>query len=169
MAVADPAILAHDFPVSHALLVHDGLMTPKLTQFFGAVHAQQTDLELAADRIVRWSTLYQTETGTPLLRAKLVIFKTALPPSLLDRLLSGTRLFGSLVIEAGLSVRIAGHHIFQEHGPSEDASVVAWGRRHRILGASDDALLCNVEERLEAEAILQRALLPAARDSLGLC
>jgi len=163
VTVADPAILARDFPVSHALLAHDGLMTPRLTQYFGAVHARQTDLEDDGDSLVRWSTLYQTATGAALLQAELVIFKPALPDGFLERLLSGTRPFGSLLLEAGLAVRIADRRIFRT-GPPGGAYAGAWGRRHRMLCASDDTPLCDVEERLEPETTLQDLILPAARD-----
>lgn len=163
MTVADPAILARDFPVSHALLAHDGLMTPRLTQYFGAVHARQTDLEDDGDSLVRWSTLYQTATGAPLLQAELVIFKPALPDGFLNRLLSGTRPFGSLLVEAGLAVRITDRRIFRT-GPPGGAYAGAWGRRHRMLRDSNDAPLCDVEERLEPETTLQNLILPATRN-----
>ena len=169
LTVADPAILIRDFPISHALLAHDGLMTPKLTQFFGAVHARQSDLEDAGDSLVRWSTIYQTASGAPLLQAKLVIFKPALPDGFLDCLLSGTRLFGSLVVEAGVAVRMTGHRIFRADPPADpsgETGAGAWGRRHRMLRAGNDAPLCDVEERLEPEATLQDLILPAARNRL---
>lgn len=163
MTIADPATLVRDFPISHALLAHDGLMTPRLTRLFGAVHARQTGLDDAGDRLVRWSTLYQTASGAPVLQARLVIFKTALPDGFLDRLLSGTLLFGSLVIDAGLAVRMTDHQIFQVDPPDKAG---AWGRRHRMLCESNDAPLCDVEERLEPEAALQGVILPEARDRL---
>lgn len=167
MTVADPEIPSQDFPVSHALLDHGGLMTPRLTRFFGPVHASQTDLKDEGERLLRWSTLYQTRTGAPLLQARLVIFKSALPEGFLDRLLSGNRLFGGLAIEAGLPVRMIDQHIFQTDSGTE-AKATAWGRRHRVLRAEDDAPLCDVEERLEPEAVLQGLVLPDERDGLAL-
>ncbi len=166
MAIADPAILARDFPISHALLVHDDLMTPVLTQAFGAVHARQTGLEHDGDSLTRWSTLYQTATGAVLLQAVLVIFKTTLPTGFLDRLLGGTQPFGSLLIETGLVVRVTDRHIFRA-GPPGGVHAGAWGRRHRMLRARDDVPVCDVEERLEDETTLADLILPSMRDRLA--
>ena len=161
LASADLAILVRDFPISHALLAHDGLMTPVLTRAFGAVHARQTDLDDAADSLVRQSTLFQTATGAPLLQARLVIHKPALPAGFLDRLLAGTQPFGALLIKAGLAVRMTDHHIFRT-----SKSAGAWGRRHRMVLAGDAAPLCDVEEWLEPEESLANLILPATRDRL---
>lgn len=165
LAADELEILARDVPVSHMLLVHDHLMTPVLGRTFGAVHALQTHLEDHGDRLVRWSTLYQTATGAPLLQARLVIFKSALPGGFADRLLSGTRLFGSLLIEAGLAVRMADHYVFRVGQPG-GSPAGAWGRRHRLLCVRDDAPLCDAEERLEDETTLQGLILPSARDHM---
>lgn len=167
MASADLAILVRDFPISHALLAHDGLMTPVLKRAFGAVHARQTDLADAGDSLVRASTLCQTATNAPLLQARLVICKPALPDGFLDRLLAGTRPFGALLIEAGLAVRMIDHQIFRAN-PAGENNAGAWGRRHRMVLAGNDAPLCDVEERLEQETTLQNLILPAARDRLVL-
>ena len=166
MASADLATLFRGFPISHALLTHHELMTTVLIRAFGAIHARQTYLEDDGDSLVRWSTLYQTATSAPLLHAELVIFKPALPVGFLDRLCTGTRPFGSLLIEAGLEVRMTDRRLFQA-GPPNEAHVGAWGRRHRMLRSSDDTLLCDVEERLEDECTLQDLILPVARDRLA--
>ena len=83
----DSTLFIKAYPISHALLAHDGLMTPKLTHFFGAVHAQQTDFADEGDHVIRHSKLYQTTSGAELLRAKLTIFKAAVPHGFLQRLL----------------------------------------------------------------------------------
>lgn len=76
---ADPAILKRDFPVSHALRMHDDLMTRALIRHFGAVHALQTSISEAGGLVTRRSTLFQTSSGVALLQAILVIRKSALP------------------------------------------------------------------------------------------
>lgn len=166
LASADLAILRRDFPISHALLAHDGLMTPVLTRAFGAVQARQTDIEDAGDSLVRRSTLFQTATGEPLLQARLVIHKPALPAGFLDRLLSGTQPFGALLIKAGLAVHMTDHHIFSTRETGKTADT--WGRKHRMVLAGDAAPLCDVEEWLEPESALSNLILPAARDRLVL-
>ncbi len=162
-----PLLELRDFPVSQALLDHDGLMTPKLVQVFGEVSARQTGMSDEGDRILRRSVLCQTATGAPVLQARLAIFKAAVPDGFLDRLLSGTRLFGSLVIEAGLTVRMSGQTIFRGQSP-DTAGALAWGRRHRILLAGDDSPLCDVEEWLTDEETLEKLVLPSERGRLGL-
>lgn len=152
---ADLAILARDFPVSHALLTHDDLMTRALIRHFGAVHAVQTAIEDAGNSITRRSTLYQTATGAALLKAILVINKPELPDGLLDRLRDGTRLFGALLIDAGIAVRMEDRAIYRKESPGGDQAGV-WGRRLRILHASGDGLLCDVDECLVEEALLRR-------------
>jgi hypothetical protein len=152
---ADLAILKRDFPVSHALLMHDDLMTRELMRHFGAVHAVQTAIEDDGDIVTRWSTLYQTATGEPLLQATLVINKPALPEGLLDRLLDGTRLFGSLLIEAGIAVRMTDRTIYRA-GPPGGVYAGVWGRRQRMLYAMGDGLICDVDECLVEEASLRK-------------
>ena len=142
MPNADLAILKRDFPVSHALLMHDGLMTRELIRHFGAVHAVQT------------ATLYQTATGAPLLQATLTINKPALPEGLLDQLLDSTRLFGSLLMEAGIAVRMTDRTIYRA-GPPDGVYAGVWGRRQRMLHAKGGGLLCDVDECLVEEAPLR--------------
>lgn len=154
MVHADLAILERDFPVSHALLMHDDLMTRALIRHFGAVHAVQTAIEDDGATVTRWSTLYQTATGAPLLQATLVMNKTALPEGLLDRLLHGTRLFGSLLIDAGIEVRMTDRTIYRA-GPPGGVYAGVWGRRQRMLHAKGGGLLCDVDECLVDEASLQ--------------
>ena len=131
---ADPEILQRDFPVSHALLTHGELMTRALIRHFGAVHAVQTAIDVADDRVTRRSTLYQTATGAALLRAVLVINRPALPEGLVERLLDGKRLFGALLMEAGIAVRMEGRTIYRQDAPSGSPGGV-WGCRLHMLEA----------------------------------
>lgn len=165
MAQVDSAILQRDFPISHALLTHDDLMTRVLIRHFGAVHAVQTAIEEDADSLTRWSTLYQTETDTPLLQATLVIRKAALPVGFLGRLLAGRQLFGGLLIEAGISVRVADRTLYRA-GPPDGVYSGSWGRRQHMLRAADDVLLSDVDECLASEATLRRMVLAGGRHGL---
>lgn len=167
MPPESPLLPLLNFPVTHALLTHDGLMTPKLMQVFGDVSAQQTGIVDEGAWILRRSVLCQTVTGAPVLQARLSIFKAAVPDGFLDRLLSGTRLFGSLVIEAGLTLRMSGQTIFRRDSPDK-VGAIAWGRRHRFLLAGNDYPICDVEEWLTDEETLQKLVLPAERGRLGL-
>lgn len=158
MVRADIETLRRDFPVSHALLWHDGLMTRQLIRFFGPVHAVQTGLERDGDTVTRWSTLHQTATGEALLQATLVIACQNLPVGFMDRLLSGNQLFGGLLIEAGVTVRMTDRAIYRA-GPPEGVYAGSWGRRQRMLRAADDALICDVDECLTDEPTLRRLLI----------
>lgn len=157
MVNVDLELLRRDFPVSHALLAHDGLMTRQLIRLFGPVHAIQTRIEIGNDIVRRWSTIRQTASDTTLLQATLVIARANLPEGLLDRLQSGNRLFGGSLIEAGVAVRLIDRVIFRAPARDQHATP-AWGRRHRILRANDNALLCDVEESLSEEAVLRPLL-----------
>lgn len=167
MVPTDPSILLRDFPVSHALLTHDGLMTHQLIRLFGPVHAEQTGVERDGDTVTRWSTLVQTASGTPLLQATLVIATRTLPEGLLERLLSGNRLFGGLLADAGVEVRMTDRVIYRA-GPPGGVYAGAWGRRQRMLRAKDGATLCDVDECLSEDAALRRALIdPSAFPDRG--
>lgn len=160
MVNADPEILRRDFPVSQALLVHGGLMTARLVRLFGPVHAVQTQLEVGDSTVTRWSQLLQTATGVELLRAKLVISVANLPPGFMDQLLSGNRLFGGLLIEAGVAVRMTDRDIYRT---SADQNW-HWGRRQTMLQASDGLRLAEVDECLSNEASLRRLLIAPLPD-----
>ncbi len=163
MVNSDLVILERDFPVSHALLMHGDLMTRVLIQHFGAVHAMQTAIEHDGDSVTRWSTLYQTATGAPLLHATLIINKPALPEGLLERLLNGTRLFGGLLIEAGVAVRMTDRTVYRA-GPPGGVYAGTWGRRQRMLLADDGVLVCDVDECLVEETVLRSLVFPLDHD-----
>lgn len=150
--------LRRDFPVSHALLDHGGLMTEKLIRLFGPVHAVQSEIERDGNLVTRWSTLYQTASGAALLQATLIIRSENLPEGLLDQLLSGTRLFGGLLIEAGVNVRMVDRAIYRA-GPPGGVYAGSWGRRQRMLRADTGAVLCDVDECLSDEATLRGLLI----------
>ncbi len=156
---ADTELLRREFPVSHALLWHDGLMTRQLIRLFGPVHAVQTGIKRDGDSVTRWSTLHQTATGAALLQATLVIASPNLPDGFMDRLLSGDRLFGGLLLDAGVSVRMTERVIYRDSRHSG-----AWGRRQRMLRAEDDAILCNVDECLSDEDRLHGLLIAPLAD-----
>lgn len=150
-------ILKRDFPISHALLLHDELMTKVLIRHFGQIHALQTGLDVDGDSVTRWSTLYQTATGSPLLQAVLTLRKTALPDGLLETLLAGSRPFGGLLMEAGVLVRMTDRVIYRS-GPPDGVYARSWGRRQRMLTAEGGRELCEVDECLVDETSLRRLL-----------
>lgn len=161
---ADHRTPGRDFPVSQVLLRHDGLMTRQLIRLFGPVHAVQTGIERDGDTVTRWSTLHQTATGAALLQATLVIASLNLPDGLMDRLLAGNQLFGGLLLEAGVAVRMTDRVIYRA-GPPDGVYGGSWGRRQRMLRASDDAILCDVDECLAEETALRRLLIAPLPDS----
>lgn len=161
MLKADLDMLERDFPVSHALLWHDDLMTSRLIAHFGAVHARQTAVSEDRDTVTRWSTLCQTASRAPLLQARLVIRKSVLPEGLLAHLFAGTRLFGALLIEASIGVRMADRTIYCLRPPEGAQGQVrgqVWGRRQRMLLAEGDQPLCDVDECLVDETTLKTLL-----------
>ncbi len=133
-------------------------MTHQLVRLFGPVHAVQSQMEREGNTVTRWSTLHQTATGKALLEARLVIAAQNLPNGVIDQLLSGDRLFGGLLTEAGVAVRMTDRVIYQA-GPAGKVDAVFWGRRQRILRAPDGVFLCDVDECLSGEATLGRLLI----------
>ena len=113
--------------------------------------------------VTRWSTLHQTGTGAALLQATLVIASQNLPDGLMDQLQSGNQLFGGLLGEAGVAVRMTDRVIYRA-GPPGGVYAGSWGRRQRMLRALDDALLCDVDECLSDEATLHRLLIAPLAD-----
>lgn len=160
MITADLEVLRKDYPVSHALLTHDDLMTRILIRHFGPVHAVQSALVETGDTLTRRSTLHQTASGACLLNATLVIRKATLPAGFLERLVKGSDPFGGLLIEAEIDVILTDRVLYRGGQPgTPDGN--SWGRRQRMLRASDGAVLCDVDELLEPEEALRRHLLPA--------
>lgn len=139
-------------------------MTRVLIRNFGPVHAIQTGVEDDGDQLTRWSSLHQTSSNGLLLNATLTLNKPALPDGLLDRLLGGTGLFGGLLIEAGVEVRMVDRKIYRA-GPASGVYGGAWGRRQRMLRADDGALLCDVDECLAEETNLQRLVLKGGQSA----
>lgn len=158
----DQATLQRDFPLSYALLAHDELMTPRLVRHFGTVHAHQTAVKDEGQRLIRWSTIFQTMTGEPLLMARLVLYKPVLPASLIHQLLTTERLFGALLIEAGITVRMEERRVFRID-PEGNGDTDQFGRFQKMILTDDSTLICECEEVLSGESQLARRVLYGRR------
>jgi hypothetical protein len=139
------------------LLDHDGLMTPLLRAQFGSLTAVQSGAERSDGIFLRESSIYQVATGAKILDAVLKISLPALPGGFLDRLLAEDVLFGQLLIEFRVSVRIAERSCYLSWAASDQPR--RWGRRLDMYRVDTGALLCAVDELLApgAELIASRA------------
>jgi hypothetical protein len=135
--------------ISLRLLDHDQLMTPVLMAAFGEVFACQTAFRDDGHKIVRRSALYRRSVGEKILDATLVISKSSVPDGFLHEFLGSEALFGQLLINHGIAVRIADRHTYRY--PSVGGQETRWGRRLLMFRADDDALLCEVDELLVSE------------------
>lgn len=128
------------------LLDHDGLMTPVLRAQFGSLTAVQIAAERSEDIFLRESCIYQIATGAKILDAVLSISLSALPAGFLDRLLAEDVLFGQLLIEFRIGVRIAGRSCYLSQAAPDQPR--RWGRRLLMYRIDTGALLCRVDELL---------------------
>ena len=138
-------------PYSRSLLDHDGLMTPILAQEFGALSVRKTQTDQASGRFSRRSSIFQTASGGKSLDAVLEISAAALPAKFLDQLLRDDVLFGQLLADFEIPVRLTDRVLYQiTPSPPE----TRWGRRLKIYHGKTAAFICRVDELLVSEARL---------------
>ncbi len=133
---------------SKGLLDHDGLMTPVLLAQFGPLTARQTEGKQIENRFLRQSTIYQAATGEKILDAELDISLQSLPATFLDCLQQQDILFGQLLRDFSIDVRIMDRTLYQS-----DQSL-RWGRRLSICNANTLDLICKVQELMVGDAQL---------------
>ena len=135
---------------SQSLLDHDGLMTPVLRAAFGPLTVRQSQAPLGQDRMRRRSTIHQAATGAKILDAVLDIAVQALPAGFLEQLQRQDVLFGQLLQDFSVGVRIADRSLYQ----CFDGPVLRCGRRLVIYGGARSDVICHVDELLTSEAQL---------------
>ena len=129
---------------SQMLLDHDGLMTPVLLSHFGALTVQQNECHRDADRILRKSSIYQSASGLKILDAALDISLPALPMGFFEQLLYQDKLFGQLLNDFSIPIRIAARTL--HHAPAADNQDTRWGRRLSMYRDDTQEFVCHVEE-----------------------
>lgn len=137
---------------SLTLLDHDGLMTPVLLAAFGRLFARQISSTYSGGWFVRRSSIFQRSTGERILDATLEISYAALPTGFLEKLTQGEELFGQLLSDFGIEVRISDKSIYSLN--HDGHSGPRWGRRVSMYRQDTDDLLCQVDELLVSEALL---------------
>jgi len=139
--------ISTDAPISKRLLQHDTLMTAKLTEVFGEMIAHQTDFIDGDETFTRRSTLHRQGHEATILDARLIIRKFALPAGFLENLQKTEILFGQLLMNNGISVRMTERQVYKviENGKTR------WGRQLQMLRADNANLLATIEELLVSE------------------
>jgi hypothetical protein len=138
-------------PYSRSLLDHDGLMTPILAQEFGALSVRKTQTDQASGRFSRRSSIFQIASGGKILDAVLEISAAALPAKFLDQLLRDDVLFGQLLADFAIPVRLTDRVLYQITPSSPETR---WGRRLTIYHAETHAFICSVDEVLAPDTQL---------------
>jgi len=129
---------------SKMLLDHDGLMTPVLITHFGALTVRQNEFHQDSDRFLRKSSIYQAASGLKILDAALEISLPALPPGFLEQLLHQDKLFGQLLTDFAIPIRITARNL---HPSSvEDNQGTRWGRRLTMYRDDTQEFVCHVKE-----------------------
>lgn len=141
--------------LSRELLDHDGLMTPVLIRQFGPMNVRQTYAQHNEDRFLRHSTIYQSASGEKILEAVLDISLRAVPIGFLDLLQSKDVLFGQLLMDLSIAVRIVDRNVYR----SETDHPPRWGRRLAIQHCDSQVVICKVDELLVSEPHLLRLAL----------
>ena len=151
MTANPPPNLVPPAPFGRSLLDHDGLMTPILRAQFGPLTVGKTHSDQGSNRLLRRSSILQAASGIPILDAVLVISAQALPLGFLDQLLREDVLFGQLLADFAIPVRLADRSLYQSAKAAEDPR---WGRRLTIYRKDSDAFICTVDELLVSDAQL---------------
>ncbi|MBL4806248.1 MAG: hypothetical protein JKY31_03060 [Rhodobacteraceae bacterium] len=135
------------------LLNHNGLMTPVITRFFGPMRAIQTRFEETQATYYRVSLLYQCAQHNLIIEAKLLASKDNLPAGLIDALRNTDQLFGQLLLDYHISVRIAPPKIRHDNS--------RWSRQLAMLDKANGKLLCKVDEHLVSDQqLLKHCIIP---------
>jgi hypothetical protein len=85
------------------------------------------------------------------LDAVLEISPQALPAGVIDQLLNEDILFGQILADFAIPVRITERTLYQSTAPNE---TLRWGRRLKIYHGKTAAFICRVDELLVSEARL---------------
>jgi hypothetical protein len=136
---------------SRSLLDHDSLMTPILAQEFGALSVRKTQTDQASGHFLRRSSIFQIASGGKILDAELEISAAALPAKFLYQLLRDDVLFGQLLADFAIPVRLTDRVLYQTT-PSPPET--RWGRRLTIYHAETHAFICSVDEVLAPDTQL---------------
>jgi hypothetical protein len=139
-----PLIDATKSNFSKMLLDHDGLMTPVLIAQFGTVTVRQNEFHQDSDRLLRKSSIYQAASGSKILDAALEISLPALPPEFLGQLLHQDKLFGQLLNDFSIPIRITARTL--HHASAEDNGGIRWGRRLTMYRDDTQEFVSHVEE-----------------------
>jgi hypothetical protein len=137
-------------PFSQSLLDHDGLMTPVLRAAFGPLTVRQSQVLSGQDRMRRRSSIHQAATGAKILDAVLDIAVQALPEGFLEQLQRQDVLFGQLLQDFSVGVRIADRSLYRGF----DGTDLRCGRRLAIYDSARGDFICHVDELLSSEAQL---------------
>ena len=151
MTTSLPPNSATPAPYSRSLLDHDGLMTPVLTAQFGPLIVRKTQSHPTANSVLRHSSIYQAGSDRKILDAALQISPHALPAGSLDQLLNEDILFGQLLADFSIPVRIADRTLYHS---TETDEIPRWGRRLSIYHGETGAFICRVKELLVNDAQL---------------
>ncbi|SFR42843.1 hypothetical protein SAMN04488005_1829 [Yoonia tamlensis] len=141
----------HSQGLSVWLLDHDGLMTPRLVDAFGPLKAVQTSATDTESTYQRNSQLRRRSDDALILKATLEVGKSEVPATLIDRLREGDNLFGQLLHDFGISVRVTTRGLFQT--PSGQ-----FGRNVTMARTGHERRLCRVKETLSLDADLRQLL-----------
>ncbi|RYG93109.1 hypothetical protein EU803_03115 [Loktanella sp. IMCC34160] len=147
-------------PTSADLLLHDGLMSAKLAERFGAMIARPSVQVDEGDWIMRRSSLYQVASDAKVLDATLRISKRNLPDALLTELFESQALLGDLLRRFGINVELRNRTIYKVE---ESGGHLRWGRRHIMRSPGTELVLCEVDELLDCAANLDKLLLDQAQ------
>ena len=151
-----PEIGLRPDPTSADLLLHDGLMSPKLTKRFGEMVAKPSLQLDEGSSITRQSSLFQKASDAKILDASLRISKHHLPDALLAELFDTDALLGDLLRRFEISVKLTRRTIYHSQDPSGH---IRWGRRHVMCSSDAKVVLCEVDELLLCAARLDELLL----------
>ncbi|WP_309665918.1 hypothetical protein [Tabrizicola sp.] len=137
---------------SLTLLDLDGLMSPILFSEFGRLFARQISSKRSGGAFTRRSSIFQKSTGQKILDATLEISLAALPAGFLEKLTQSEELFGQLLSDFGIKVRISDKSVYSLK--QDGHSGQRWGRRLSMYRQDTDELLCRVDELLVSETLL---------------
>jgi hypothetical protein len=144
-----------DNQIANRLLEKKTLLTPQIKTLFGKVILENRSQTMQGDQLLRQVTLVQEKSNLALLEGRLCINVQNLPKELCGKLTQSKDLFGQLLIDFDIAVKIKNLDLFSMI--DADSGYERYGRRHKIVDADTGAVLSEVEELFSPQENLRKA------------
>ena len=144
-----------ELKIANRFLETRALLTPQIKAFFGNVILENRSQSMHGYQLLRQVTLVQEQSNIALLDGHLCINFKNVPEELFEKLLYTKGLFGQLLIDFEVEVKIESLKLFST--VDTDTKQERHGRRHKIVDANTGSVLSEVEELFLPQENLKKA------------